>query len=112
MQQIYRSFDRIGIREMVDMLGTIPPHNPDRHTAIDGCENSWRTNGMRASAARAAIACLPGCPIDEVRERAADLFTNLIHLAHSSDIQLSEFVQSGLMCFLLEAGDCVTKDGD
>lgn len=107
-----RPFDSIGTRKMLEMLAEIPPHNPDRHTATDGFETPCRTNGMRASTARAAIARRYWSPNDDERESALDLFTNLMHLAHSRGIRLPDFIQSGLRCFLLEAGECMEKDGE
>lgn len=77
----------------------IPPHDPNRWRSTDGYEDPSATNGM--SAARAAEQS--NRPLD-VDSDFTDYIVDLLHLAHSKEIEVEAILVSAEIAFKAEAG--------
>jgi hypothetical protein len=77
-----------------------PPHDPDRTATLDGYDDDTTPdNGSRAEAAAAAVTI----NLDDESE-IADLISNLLHLAHSLDMDPGGIMRSAIINFHAEAG--------
>ena len=91
--------------EQIQLLGSIPPHDPNRHETNDGLDNHNCTNGMRVNFTVDALKVFQKtCYMDEETEVAtSDLICDLLHLVHSLGCNPKNVLESALTHFLAEA---------
>lgn len=83
-------------------LGDLPPHDSDRTATTDGLDNPDVSNGMRAENGRAHATA--GNEKDPGQEELSDIICNVLHYAHSREMDIPELLASAALTFSAEAG--------
>jgi hypothetical protein len=98
--------DRNLLRDLIERLGQLPPHDENRFETVDGLDNPGCTNGMRAAFTTEALEVFQNaCHMREEPDvAAADLIGDLLHLVHSQGHNPEKVLEAGLTNFVAEAG--------
>jgi hypothetical protein len=83
-----------------------PAHQPDRADSLDDGPCDGPTNGANAKSAAAAIKKPARYQSEEC---FSDLICNLLHLAHSKELDLQQIIRTAVDNFHMEAAELPTE---